>query len=309
MRLKLASALIAALLVFGMVFGVGQAAAASLPGGPLYGLKLTAEEARMGLTSAPEAKAELAAQLAENRLDEISRMMAAGKTVDGETAHKAQQQLMHAHSYAYQIQGEQQQLQAQHRLGKLVQNRHRVMALEVNGVPQTEQQPLRALLGSMERVRAELHTGEGEPPGEQIRHRPGEEEPEPLEVQDPADQPGAGHQAGQDDGLLDATGGTGQGGQGQGSMGTGGQGQSAGQGQGQGAPPDEQPAGPNPDGGTGYGPGPQATGTPEGAPYTGESPSYGPGAGEPQQDSGNPQSRIKWPWDLLLKEPKSGGKN
>jgi hypothetical protein len=153
MRLKLAGTLVAALLVFGMVFGVGQAAAASLPGGPLYGLKLTAEEARMGLTSDPEAKAELAAELAENRLDEIGKMMAAGKTVDGATAHKAQQQLSQAFQAMHQVNGEG-QLQARHRLTNMIQNQHRVMALEVNGVSDQQQEPVRTLLRSMEQVRA-----------------------------------------------------------------------------------------------------------------------------------------------------------
>ena len=172
MRMKLAGALIAALLVFGMVFGVGQAAAASLPGGPLYGLKLTAEQARVGLTSDPEAKAELAAELAENRLDEIGRMMAAGKTVDGATAHKAQQQVSVAYQAMHQVNGEE-QLQARHRLTNMIQNQQRVMALEVNGVSRQQQEPVRTLLRSMERVRAELHTGEGEASGEQTRTAPG----------------------------------------------------------------------------------------------------------------------------------------
>ena len=300
MRLKLAGALIAALLVFGMVFGVGQAAAASLPGGPLYGLKLTAEEARMGLTSDPEAKAELAAEQAENRLDEIGRMMAAGKTVDGATAHKAQQQLSQAFQAMHQVNGEG-QLQARHRLTNMLQNQHRVMALEVNGLSDQQQEPVRTLLRSMERVRLEVHTGEGEASGEQNRNNR-EEEPVP---QGPAGEPGAGPHAGQDDGLLDATGETGSGGQGQGSMGPA---EGENPGQGPGAKPDEQPVGPNQNDDASYGPGPQLQDGPQG-PYEGDGPNYGPGPEEPPQDSGTSKSRIKWPWDLLRKDSQSGSKH
>ena len=296
MRMKLAGAVIAALLVFGMVFGVGQAAAASLPGGPLYGLKLTAEDARMGLTSDPEAQAELAAELAENRLEEIGKMMAAGKTVDGETAHKAQQQLSQAFQAMHQVNGEE-QLQARHRLTNMIQNQHRIMALEVNGVSDQQQEPVRTLLRSMERVRAELHTGEGEPSGAQTRQRLGD--PDYPELPNPADQPGSGPHAGQDDGLLDATGETGSGGQGQGSMGPA-DGESPGQGPG--AKPDEQPAGPNPNDDASYGPGPQLQDGPQG-PYEGDGPSYGPGSEAPPQGT---DAKFEWLWRLFQKEPKSG---
>ena len=108
MRFKLAGALIATLLVFGMVFGAGQAAAASLPGEPLYGLKLAAEQARMELTTDPEAKAELAAELAENRLGEITQMVASGKEVDRETAFAAQQQMSLAFQAVNQVNGDEQ---------------------------------------------------------------------------------------------------------------------------------------------------------------------------------------------------------
>ena len=289
MRMKLAGAVIAAVLGFGMVFGVGQAAAASLPGGPLYGLKLTAEQARVGLTSDPEAQAELAAELAENRLDEIGRMMAAGKTVDGATAHKAQQQLSQAFQAMNQVNGEG-QLQARNRLTNMIQSQHRVMALEVNGASEQQQESVQTLLRSMERVRVELHNGEGEASGAQIRNNRLEEPDAP----DPADQPGNGPQAGQqaDDGLLDATGETGSGGQGQGSMGPT-EGESPGQGQS--ANPDQDAFGPNPN--ASFGPGSDTVNPPMG-PYneddsSSDGPSHGPGPGEPQENPGKSQSGGK----------------
>ena len=205
MRIRLAGALIATLLIFGLVFGVGQAAAASLPGDPLYGLKLTAEQARLELTSDPEAKAEYAAELAGNRLGEIAQMVASGEEVDRETAFAAQQQISLAFQAMNQVSGEGQlKFQARNRLENVIQSQHQVMAAEVDASSQ-QQEPVRALMRSMVRVRAELHTGEGTE-AEADRQYP--------ELSEPAGQSGAGMQAGQQsgDGLLDGSGAqTGQG--------------------------------------------------------------------------------------------------
>lgn len=281
MRMKLAGALLATLLVFGLVFGVGQAAAASLPGEPLYGLKLTAEQARLELTSDPEAKAVLATELAENRLGEIAQMMAEGKAVDGPTAHAAQQQVSLAFQAANQVSGDEQlKFQARNRLQNIIQSQHQVMASAVDAAPQQTQEPVRSLLRSMERVRAELHTGEGEASGQQIRTNR-EEVPQPA---GPAGEPGSGGQAGQVEGdglLLDATG------------------TQSGQGDGQGVGPNYGPGSENQDGpmgpydGEGYGPGPD----------------YGPGPAEPQDETEPPAGPFGWLWQLFKKDTTSGGSN
>ena len=294
MRLKLAGALIAALLVFGMVFGVGQAAAASLPGGPLYGLKLTAEDARMGLTSDPEAKAELATEFAENRLEEIGKMMAAGRAVDGETAHKAQQRISQAYQYMNQVEGEGHGELAG-RLGTMLRSRHRFMAFEVNGMPEQQRGPVDTLLRSMEMVQAQVRVSEGQ--GSPKRNQEGD----PAQPQ-PPDQPGAGPQAGQqDDGLLDGAGEPGQTGQGQGQMGPS-----------DGETPGQGPAGqqngsetePNRDGSM-LGPGPELQDGQQG-PYSGEGPDYGPGPGEPTQEKESTGAGFQWLWNLFRKNPESG---
>ena len=293
MRLKLAGALVAALLVFGMVFGVGQAAAASLPGGPLYGLKLTAEDARMAMTSDPEAKAELAAEFAENRLDEIGRMMAAGKAVDGETAHAAQQSVSQAYQYMNQVEGEGKGEAAQ-QLATMLQSRNRVMEDEINkGVPRQQQEPVRTLLRSMEVVRVRVNEGQGS------TNRNQEGDPQQA---GPAGDPGAGGaKTGQqdDDGLLDAAGDTGQGGQGQGAMGPSdgdnpGQG-GAGQQNGNDVDPNQNNAE--------YGPGPELQDGPQG-PYDGDGPSYGPGPDEAPEGA---DSKFQWLWRLFQKDPESSG--
>ena len=276
MRVKLAGVLIATLMVFGLVFGVGQAAAASLPGTPLYGLKLTAEQARMELTSNPEAKADLAAELAQKRLGEVAQMVADGKAVDGETAFKAQQQVSLAFQAANQVSGDEQlKFQARNRLQNIIQEQHQVMASAVDAAPQQQQEPVRALLRSIERVRTELHSGQGAASGEQNRTN-WEADPN---ASGPAGQPGGAQQGGQQDGdgLLDEA-----------------------------VPQDGQP------GGQGVGPnnGPGSDGT-DGAmgPYDGDGygpgSDYGPGPAEAQEGDGN-SGPFGWLWQLFKKDPKSG---
>jgi len=273
MRVKLAGVLIATLLVFGMVFGVGQAAAASLPGGPLYGLKLAAEQTRLELTTDPVAKAELATDLAENRLGEIAQMVGDGTPVDGETAFEAQQQLSWAYQYMHQVDGEE-QLQLQARFTHMLQHQHQMMASAVDATPQQTQEPVQALLRSMERVRNEVHTGTGEASGQQIRTNY-ETVPEPG---GPVGEPGAGQQAGQagDDGLLDASG----------------TGTQAGQ--------DGSVVAPS------SGPGPGNEDGPMG-PYDGDGPDYGPGPGESQEDTEETPGPFGWLWQLFKKDPQSSG--
>ena len=91
--MRLAAALVAVVLVFGLVLGVGQAVAHSLPGKPLYGLKLAAEEVRLTLTKAPQARTELNLALAEKRLAEIVALLTQGETVDESVARRLEQQL------------------------------------------------------------------------------------------------------------------------------------------------------------------------------------------------------------------------
>jgi hypothetical protein len=272
MRVKLAGAFIAALLVFGMVFGAGQAAAASLPGEPLYGLKLAAEQARVELTTDPEAKAELAAEMAENRLGEIAQMVASGKEVDGETAFAAQQQISLAFQAVNQVSGDEQlKFQARNRLENVIQSQHQVMANEV-GASGQQQESVQALMRSMMRVRAELQTGENTGVVTGDRQYP--------ELSEPAGQSGAGVQAGQQDGdgLLDGTGAQQGQAEGQGGMGV----------------------GPN------YGPGTDdaGMGTFEGDGY-GPGDEIGAGPAEPQNETEDP-GPFGWLFQLFQNEPSSG---
>jgi hypothetical protein len=162
--MRLAAALVAVVLVFGIVFGVGQAAADSLPGEPLYGLKLAAEEVRLALTTDSEAKTELSLTLTAKRLAEIADLLARGEPVDESVPQRLEQQLMAALQAALQI-GEPAKTQALHRLETMIQQQQQVMTSVMAGLGPQQQVPVRQLLRVMERVHEQVQARQGEPGG------------------------------------------------------------------------------------------------------------------------------------------------
>jgi hypothetical protein len=80
-RLAFAGAFAVALLVGGLTSAA--ASGNSLPGDPLYAIKLGVERAQLILTLDPVARARLHAQFAEVRLGEAKRLIAAGRVQDG----------------------------------------------------------------------------------------------------------------------------------------------------------------------------------------------------------------------------------
>lgn len=66
--------------------GVLVAADAAVPGDALYGLDQQIEEVRLKLTSRPEARAELQLAFAKERLTEMQKLSAAGRTVEARQA-------------------------------------------------------------------------------------------------------------------------------------------------------------------------------------------------------------------------------
>jgi hypothetical protein len=80
-RLAYAGALAAALLVGGLT--AAAASGNSLPGDPLYGVKLGVERAQLATTFDSAARAHLELQIADTRLVEAQRLFAAGRVKDG----------------------------------------------------------------------------------------------------------------------------------------------------------------------------------------------------------------------------------
>jgi hypothetical protein len=188
---KLAAALVATILVLGMVLGVGQAAAASLPGEFLYGAKLGAERVRLELTTRPESRAALALDLAEERLDEITAMVELGQAVDDATVARAQRQLVQAIHRAVEA-GDKAPSWSHQRLMAAIQRHRRDVESAISLLSQVDQTPVRQLFRDMARARRELQTGQGTPPVEGMRARKGTP-PDAADLPDPSDeQPGPG---------------------------------------------------------------------------------------------------------------------
>jgi hypothetical protein len=188
--MRLAGAMVAVILVMGMIFGAGYAAADSLPGDPLYALKLATETARLQWIASPEARADLTVTLVAERLDEITRLMEQRQAVDRPTTNRAKEQLAQALLAIQQVEG-QAVLQAAQRLENTLQVREQTMRQAASTLLQAEQAPVLELLREMNRVRQELHTGQGEPNQQLPRLRP-ETPPALPATPEPAGQPSLG---------------------------------------------------------------------------------------------------------------------
>jgi hypothetical protein len=193
---KLAAASLVAVLVLGLVFGTAQAAAGSLPGEPLYGLKLTTERARLALTTAPQSRARLRLELSQKRLDEVTALLEQGEAIDESHAQRVQMQLTAALEAAVQM-GGQEAVQALHRLETAIQQHQQTMAAAMVGVPEPAQMRMQQILRAMERVRQEALNGQGDPGGLRQRMRHGTPPelmnlPEPSPTPQPQPGPGQG---------------------------------------------------------------------------------------------------------------------
>jgi hypothetical protein len=180
--LRLAGAFLAVVLVLGAILGVGQAAADSLPGEPLYALKLTAETIRVNWTTNPEARADLSSDLVAERLAEITRLIEQGQPVAQPTVSRAKEQLALALQDTQQAEA-QAALQSSQKLETTLRMGEQAMRRALDAQAQIEQRAVQELLRGIERIRRELYSGQGEPQGDQ---------PCLPAAPDPTTQPGPG---------------------------------------------------------------------------------------------------------------------
>jgi hypothetical protein len=166
-------------LVFGLFLGAGQVAADSLPGDPLYGIKLMAEEVRMASVAAPASKAELARARAVERLDEVALLLESGGAVNEATVFRAQEQLRTALQTAARLHGEH-ATRALQQLEQGIQQRQRNIEPLADGNPDT---PLQRLLRETERVR--LHACDGQENLDRLRLRLRDGSPPPEDDGEP----------------------------------------------------------------------------------------------------------------------------
>lgn len=185
-----------AVLVVGLLFGAGQVMASSLPGDPLYGLKLLVTEQRMKWTNDPEARMDLALDAVEERLNEVAVTMETGQGIDQPTNQMLQKHV----GMALETVGEEVQapLRVMQQHQARIENWHRRVVQAMAGLSETdtEREPLRELARETEQLRQELQAGRGEAQGEQYRGRFGVPK-DPADMPNPADQPGLGPQGGE----------------------------------------------------------------------------------------------------------------
>ena len=157
---KLSTALVAAVLVLGLLFGAGQAAADSLPGDPLYGLKLAIEDARLVATGDSLAVAELARAHAGDRLDEVVSLLEEGRPLSGAVLQRAEAHLETALDTALRVQGAERARSLQALESALQERQQRIVLMSDDVSAQTEMS-LQKLQRAMERVRERACTGLG----------------------------------------------------------------------------------------------------------------------------------------------------
>ena len=167
--LKLGSLAIAVLMVMGLGLGGGHVSAESLPGDPLYGLKLAAEQVRLALAADAGDRADLSLAAAEARMRETTQLLQQNRLVDEETVARTRQQLEATLQAALRL-NDSEAAGSLQRLAVSVQQHQRTMTAAAGEAPEP---PLRQLLREMERVRLEAHAGAQDPEGLRIRLRQG----------------------------------------------------------------------------------------------------------------------------------------
>ena len=185
--LKLGTLAIAALMVMGLGLGGGHVSAESLPGDPLYGLKLAAEQVRLALAADAGDRADLSLAAAEARMSETTQLLQQNRLVDEETVARTRQQLEATLQAALRL-NDSEAAGSLQRLAVSVQQHKRTMTAAVGEAPEA---PLQQLLREMERVRLEADAGAQDPEGLRIRLRQGTP---PI----PPEQPEAGQPPGQE---------------------------------------------------------------------------------------------------------------
>ena len=167
--MRLATALAVIAILFGVVLGAGQAVAASLPGQPLYGVKLAAERIQLTLTGQPASRAALQQALAEKRLDEIVALLQRQQAIGPAVSSRAVRQLEQALATSAQLQ-DPAAAQALQQLAEAIRQREQAM---LGAASESPEPPVWQLLREMERVRQEAQAGKGDPEGLRQRLRQG----------------------------------------------------------------------------------------------------------------------------------------
>lgn len=167
--LKVSSALVAFLMVAGLVLGVGSAAAASVPGEPLYDLKLGMEQVRMTLAVGSQAKAEATLDQLRERVSEFTDLAKTGEADEAVQA-RVQEALQTALKQSDQLEDKDRQKMLV-KLDEALQQHERQMFQAGKEAAPGPQAQLENMVKLMAWVRQELQLHAGEAKGLEIGER------------------------------------------------------------------------------------------------------------------------------------------
>jgi hypothetical protein len=178
MSALIAKATVALVLLLGSLGGTAAVAADSLPGSPLYPIKIAMEDVQLAFTTAPGDSAELHLAFATERADEIVALVAQGEAPDDALLQQLQ-------SHLELMVQEAAQAPAETMSGLLVQAENMIRTQEQALVRLRqnfgETQPLRAANQVMTQAREQIRAAMGEPEQFRERHMHGQsDEPEEL---------------------------------------------------------------------------------------------------------------------------------
>lgn len=170
-KMRPAAAVVSLLVVLALLPGLSYAVAASTDG-PLHGLKILGQEARLWLTSNPEAAADLQVAMAEEQMEDIVTALEGGRQIDPKAVDRAEKHLSRAVQVVSQD-GDGSDSAPKLRLMNTIQNTYHNMVRLFGAGSDPEFEPLHNLMRSIERAREQLSHGAGQAQGEQERRQEG----------------------------------------------------------------------------------------------------------------------------------------
>lgn len=195
---RLVKALVLIVLVLGATVGTVSASQASLPGTPLYDVKLVVEDCQLSLARRPEAAAHLAMVMAQTRVEEALKLAEGGQEIPDGVADRYQARVALALQSAGEVTGTAQRTRLQegidHELAVQMRQMEYLRTRLRDGIRQCDPEPVEKMIQTM--TRAQVHLGAPPEAPEQGPRGPQAERPEEAEpvldsaVDDPEPVPG-----------------------------------------------------------------------------------------------------------------------
>lgn len=180
MSALLVKATVIVAIALGTVGGTVAAADASLPGSPVYGVKLSLEEVRLAVATEPEADVELYMRFAQERVREMARLVETGRTADDALLSRLRLHLESALQLAEQM-PEEARVRQMARIREAVRDQEQEMARLHEQATEPLRQHLQEARRYLRRIGQEIEDGLREPRGQRwqnMESRP-EDAPDP----------------------------------------------------------------------------------------------------------------------------------